>query len=216
MKKDACGRIVMKENFFLRYFWLMNLINFIGSLLFKGNRPFEPSYPKNRCTRFWGFVLMPVIWAVALVCLFAYLMLMAFVITILSLLVLIIFPFGFAIVWPWHEEKYIHYQRNKPFIHPYRRYGLRNEKKFPAPWWFWLPVLLVWPFKGEYFHFFKGIVNLFIPFLFSTTALICLVVVIVAFFIFLLLRLYGKFIWIKIREIKKKTCLPIVVIKKEK
>jgi len=206
----------MKENFFLRYFWWMNLIAFIAALLFKKERPFEPDYPENRCTRFWGFILAPVIWAIALICLFAWLMLMAFAITILSLFVLIIFPFGFAIVWPWHEEKYIHYKKNEPSVHPYRRYGLKDEKKFPAPWWFWLPPLLIWqlvikehsPLKSFLHHIF----NFIITALSHPVTWICFGVIII---ILLAIR-YRKFLFEKIKEIKKKTCLPIVVIKKQK
>lgn len=217
MNKDADGNIVMKENFWLRYFWGTNLIKFIESLLFKISSPFEPNYPRNRCTLFWGFILAPVLWIIVLVLGSIVLGLLAigyFCFAIVYFFTtLVIFPFGFVLVCPWRRKKYILYHNYMPFqFHPYRRYGLNDEKKFPALWWLWLPALLIWPFRGEYFYVLKGAVNFIIPFLFNTTTLIFLGVVVV---ILLIIR-YRKFFFEKIKEIKKKTCLPIVVIKKEK
>lgn len=222
MKKDENGNIVMEENFFLRYLWFTNLVQFIGAILFKKQRPFEPDYPKNRCTRFWGFIFAPIILVIVsfFFCIFWGLWFALYIIMTIICFVISVFtfPFGFAIIWPWNEEKYFFSNERSGShpLHPYRRYGFKNEKKFPAPWWFWLPVLLVWPFKGEYFYVLMKIINFIIPFLFNTTTGIIFVVAIFVFCIFLIFRLYGRSFWCKIKEIKKKTCLPIVVIKKQK
>lgn len=214
MKKDENGNIVIKDNFFLRYFWFLNFIMFVGALLFKEQRPFEPSYPGNRLTWFLGFALIPIIWAIALFAFFLFLMITCYGFFIYLCLALFIFPFGFVIVWPWNEKKYINCKTDRPSIHPYRRYGLNDEKKFPAPWWFWLPTLLIWPFKGEYFYVAKMVIQNIFFFLVSAKGIVFLCIV--SFILLVVWFFRSKYKKIIFEKIKEKIFSPIKVIKKGK
>jgi uncharacterized membrane protein len=206
VKKDKDGRIVLKESFFLRYLWWTNLWRFIirKKISVRDDEPSWPNYPKNLCFLFWGSILAPICWIPTIVVAIG--ILLAFVV-VLILVVSIIFVLpSLGILFGFVPE----YDGSDMSFYPYRRYSYMHKKKIWAPWWFWLPGLLVWLLIRRHFSIFGSVSHIFANNYFLIAMGIGVVIAMI--FIFFLStpgRIFVEFI----KATKKKIC-PLITIEK--
>ena len=218
MKKDANGRIVLKENFFLKYLWGTNFWRFMMNKTFRWNLiKNNPLKPKNLCSLFWGSVLVaPLCWIFTIPLALVFFILVVMLFGCLCLTSAISFLFGFMMVSFLHPERYQYHHSEKMFeFHPYRRYGRGDEKRMLiAPWYIWLPTLLVWLLIKKNFLIPRTIINFF-TWVFShpTGLIISGGIVGIIFLVLFFNSNAGKICWEFIKATKKKFC-PLITIEK--
>ena len=142
MRKDESGKIILRENWFLKYFWGRNFWRWlIQKQIFtdkkektkKGN----PKYPLNICVLFWGSVWAP--FGLILTLIWAPFAFIGFYVLV-GLFVGIGFFFGFPFVF---VDDYC--QGDQKMYHQYKRFGKDDEKKIPiVPWEIVAIGLLIW------------------------------------------------------------------------
>lgn len=217
MRKDESGKIVLRENWFLKYFWGRNFWRWLIQKQIladkkeradKGN----PKYPSNICVLFWGSVWAPfgliltLIWAP-----------IAFVglLMVISLFACIGFFFGFVIVF---ADDY--YRGHKELYHRYKKFGKHDEKKIPiAPWEIAAIGLLIWLIVRKSFLFPRWIIGSTYSVL--QMPVVWIVVIVIGVVIGLIIGLNAFFrstAWKVTREFlkaKKEKACPLITIERE-
>lgn len=169
IKRDENGNLrARKNNFILKYFFYENLWEALAKN--------EYTIPKNICNLYWG-----IFWGLAIM--------FPFQLFMNSLLIIILtffaFPFGF-----------LPKLKGDNIIHKYERYGKNDEKKWIAPWKFWIPSLIL------YNTFFRTDKIVFVINSACETASIVLTSIWLWFVITFLIAVYG--IYTAIQHIRKK------------
>lgn len=209
MKKDGQGRLVFKKGFFIRCLWGTNSENWISSSLFRDK--LRPKYPKSICGLFWGTILSPFCWILA------FLILLPILSFVILLIYSIAFFFGFM---PVLNKKKYHLREEKKdetiWVHIYRRYGNRDEKKLPfALWQVGLSLFIIWPIIKNNFALPRGIFTSSYRFLASHEFWICLGIIgAIMGLIFFFRSTAGK-VTVEFIKAKKRKICPLITFEEK-